>query len=85
MNGTPLLAVPLTVTTTFPVVAALGTTATIEVVPQFEIAVAMVPLNFTVLEPWGEPKFLPVIVTDVPTGADVVDRLVMLGAAAKAA
>src|SRR5258707_10151751 len=59
---TPLLAAPLTVTTTLPVAAPVGTTATIEVVLQLLIAVAAVVLNFTVLEPCGEPKFLPVMV-----------------------
>lgn len=44
-------------------------------------AVAVVPLNLTVLLPWVAPKFVPVIVTEVPTGPDVTERLVMLGAA----
>ena len=79
---TPLLAVPPTVTTTLPVVAPVGTTATIEVVLQLVIVVAVVLLNFTVLDPCGEPKFLPVIVTDAPTAPEVGERLVMLGAAA---
>jgi hypothetical protein len=46
----PLLAVPETVTTTFPVVAPVGTAATILVALQLA-AVAEVPLNFTVLLP----------------------------------
>lgn len=46
----PLLADPPTVTTTFPVVAALGTGATILVALQL-VGVAVVPLNLTVLEP----------------------------------
>ena len=79
---TPLLAVPPTVTTTLPVVAPVGTTATIEVVLQLVMVVAIVVLNFTVLEPCGEPKFLPVIVTDAPTAPEVGDRLVMVGLAA---
>ena len=33
------------------------------------------------LVPWVAPKFVPVIVTDVPTAADVGDRVVMLGVA----
>jgi hypothetical protein len=77
----PLLAVPETVTTTFPVVAPVGTVATMLVALQL-LAVAEVPLNFTVLLPWGEPKFVPVIVTVAPTAPDVGDRLVMVGAAA---
>jgi hypothetical protein len=46
----PLLATPDTVTTTFPVVAPVGTVATILVVPQ-DTTVAVVPLNLTVLDP----------------------------------
>jgi hypothetical protein len=58
----PLLAVPETVTTTFPVVAPLGTLATMLVAVQL-VAVAVVPLNFTVLLPCVEPKLVPAIVT----------------------
>jgi|ERR1017187_1803330 hypothetical protein len=43
------------------------------------VGVPEVPLNFTVLVPCGELKFSPVIVTDVPIGPEVTDRLVMLG------
>ena len=39
-----------------------------------------VPLKVTVLVPWVAPKLVPVIVTDVPTGPLVGDRVVMLGA-----
>ncbi len=50
VKGTPLLATtPPTVTTTFPVVAAAGTTATIDVSLQLVIDVAAVPLKVTVL------------------------------------
>lgn len=77
----PLLAVPETVTTTFPVVAPVGTGATTLVALQL-VGVAVVPLNFTVLLPCVHPKFVPVIVTDAPTAPEVGDRLVMLGAAA---
>ena len=79
VNDDPLLDTPLTVTTTLPVVAPVGTVATIEVALQLPIVVAVVPLNFTVLEPCVEPKFVPVIVTDAPTAPDVGDKLVMLG------
>src|SRR6266849_5150278 len=75
----PLLATPPTVTTTFPVVAPLGTGATM-LVPLQLVGVANVPLNVTVLVPWVVPKFVPVIVTDVPTAPDVGFRFVMLGA-----
>jgi hypothetical protein len=45
--------------------------------------VAVVVLNFTVLVPWVDPKFVPVIVTDAPTAPVVGDRLEIVGAAAK--
>ncbi len=76
---TPLLATPPTVTTTFPVVAPLGTDVAMLVALQL-VTVAAVPLNVTVLVPCVDPKFVPVIVTAVPTGPEVGDRLVMLGA-----
>jgi hypothetical protein len=79
VNEEPLLGMPLTVTTTFPVVAAVGTVATIDVAVQLVIAVAVAPLNATVLVPWVDPKFVPVIVTDTPVPPDRGDRLVMLG------
>ena len=47
---TPLLALPETVTTTFPVVAPVGTVATMVVALQL-VAVAVVPLNLIVLAP----------------------------------
>src|SRR5947208_10017433 len=77
---TPLLATPPTLTTTLPVVAPVGTGATIEVALQL-VGVAAVPLKVTVLLPWVAPKFEPAMVTEVPTGPEVGDRLVMLGAA----
>src|SRR5208283_1585967 len=76
---TPLLATPPTVSTTFPVVAPVGTGATMLVAFQL-VGVATIPLNFTVLVPWVAPKFAPVIVTEVPSTPDVGFRLVMLGA-----
>src|SRR5208337_4135384 len=76
---TPLLATPLTVTTTFPVVAPAGTGATMLVAFQL-VGVAVVPLNLTVLVPCVAPKFAPVIVTDAPTNPEVGFKLVMLGA-----
>jgi hypothetical protein len=75
---TPLLATPPTVTTTLPVVAPLGTGATMLVALQL-VGAAATPLNFTVLAPCVPPKLLPVIVTDVPTTPDVGLRLLMLG------
>jgi hypothetical protein len=75
---TPLLATPPTVTTTFPVVAPVGTVATMLVALQL-VAVVAVPLNLTVLVPWVAPKFAPAIVTLAPTNPDVGLKLVMLG------
>src|SRR5207249_1994718 len=75
---TPLLGTPLTVTTTLPVLAPLGTVATMDVALQL-VAVALVPLNVTVLVPCVEPKFVPVIVTDVPTAPEVGDSPLMFG------
>ena len=66
---TPLLATPPTVTATFPVVAPLGTGTVILVALQ-TVGVPAVPLNVTVLVPCVAPKFVPVIVTAVPTGPD---------------
>jgi hypothetical protein len=51
VNDLPLLAAPLTVTTTLPVVAPVGTGTTIEVALQLVMVVAVVVLNFTVLLP----------------------------------
>jgi hypothetical protein len=80
VKPTPLLATPPTVTTTLPVVAPVGTVATMLVALQL-VGVADVPLNLTVLVPCVAPKFAPVIVTDVPTGPELGLRLVMLGTA----
>jgi hypothetical protein len=80
---TPLLATPLTVTTTLPVVAPAGTGTLIEVAAQV-VGVAGVPLNATVLVPCDAPKLVPLIVTEAPTAPEVGVRLVMLGAANKA-
>jgi hypothetical protein len=79
----PLLATPETVTTTLPVVAPDGTVTVMLVVLQF-VAVAAVPLNLIVLVPCGEPKFVPAIVTVAPNAPVVGDRLVIVGAAARA-
>jgi hypothetical protein len=76
----PLLSTPLARTTTFPVVAPEGTVTAMLVVLQV-VTVAVVPLNFTVLLPCVDPKFVPVTVTAAPTAPDVIDRLVILGAA----
>lgn len=78
VNGLALLAIPATVTVTFPAVAPVGTGTAILVGFQLE-AIAVVPLNEIVLLPWLEPKLVPDMVTDVPTGPNVGDKPVMLG------
>jgi hypothetical protein len=72
----PLLLVPLTVTTTGPVVAPVGTVAMISVGFQVVVA-AVIPLNVTV--PGVEPKFDPMMLTDIPVGPEGGDSLVMVG------
>lgn len=68
---------PGVVTETVPVVAPVGTVAVIEVYGDAEAEnVALTPLN--VIEV-ARPKPEPLIVTEVPTGPDVVPRLVILG------
>ena len=76
----PLLADPLTLTITLPVVAPAGTWSSRLVALQ-ETQVTGVPLNVTVLLPCVDPKPFPIIATSVPTGPwDGVMRL-MFGAA----
>jgi hypothetical protein len=43
------------------------------------VGTPVVPLNVTVLVPCGEPKFVPLIVTAVPTTPALGARLLMLG------
>ena len=74
----PLLAMPPTVTTTFPVAAPMGTGATMFVALQL-VGVTTVPLNATVLVPCTGPKFAPLIATGAPIIPDVGFRLVMVG------
>jgi hypothetical protein len=73
---TPLLGSPPTLTITLPVVAPDGTVATMLVALQL-VTVAATPLNVTVLVPCAAPKFVPVIVTWVPTGPELGFRLVI--------
>jgi hypothetical protein len=75
-----LLGTPQTLTTTLPVVAPTGTKTWMLVGPQLVAGAAVVPLNFTVLEPWLAPKLDPVMVTGVPTGPLVGLKLVVTGA-----
>lgn len=81
VKGAALLGKPPTVTTILPVVAPAGTGTTMLVAPQL-VGVAAVPLKVTVLVPCDAPKFVPAIVTEVPTTPDGGFRLVMLGAMA---
>jgi hypothetical protein len=74
----PLLATAATVTMTAPVVAPAGTGTTMLVAFQL-VGVATVPLKVTVLLPCVDPKLEPLIVTEVPTGPDVGERLLMAG------
>jgi hypothetical protein len=53
------------------------------VLDQFR-TVALVPFNATVLVPCVEPKPVPVIVTDTPTGPEVGEIDVTVGAWARA-
>jgi hypothetical protein len=78
LNGTALLATPPTETTTGPLDAADGT-VTEMLEPLHVSGVAGMPLNETVLAPWTDPKFAPVIVTGVPTGAADGETCAMTG------
>ena len=79
VNGIPLLPCVPTVTTTFPVVAPVGTVTPMLVALQL-VVVAAVPPKVTVLVPCVLPKFVPVIVTAVPTGPEFGFRLTIAGA-----
>jgi hypothetical protein len=69
---------PGVVTQIFPVVAPLGTVAVI-FVEDFTVNVAEAPWNVTLVAP---VKFVPVIVTVVPTGPEVGEKEVTVGGAA---
>src|SRR5258706_301001 len=76
VNTLALVAVPPGVVTLIdPVVAPAGTVACI-VVAEFTVNVALTPLNFTAVAPL---KFVPLIVTLVPTGPLVGVKLVIEG------
>jgi hypothetical protein len=66
------------VTTSGPLVAAVGTGVTICVLLQL-VGVAVAPLNVTVLEPCVAPKPEPVMVTDPPTVLDMGEAAVITG------
>ena len=76
-----LVAVPPGVVTAMgPVVAAAGTAAVICVPPALTVYAGwLTPLNLTLVAP---VRFVPLMVTLVPTGPDVGAKLVMVGAGA---
>jgi len=79
VNAIALLAMPPTVTTTFPVAAPAGTGTLMLDDDQLDGAAAA-PLNVTVLVPCVDPKFAPAIVTMVPATPLEGDRLTIEGA-----
>lgn len=81
---TLLLAIPPALTTTFPVVAPVGT-GTVMLVSLQLLGVAVVPLNVTVLAPCDEPKLVPAITTEIPTDAEVGLKLDIFGGTVPAA
>jgi hypothetical protein len=76
----PVLATLATVTTTdaLPKLKPLGTVTTMVVAFQLVTLAGVLP-KFTVLVPCVDPKLLPEIVTAVPTGPEVGDRLPIVG------
>ena len=83
VNRTPLLATPLTVTTTLPVVAPVGTLA-VMLVELIVLMVALVPLKVTLALVALVPKLLPAITIEEPTAPVLGVRLLITGAAATA-
>src|SRR5438128_114269 len=77
-----LLPTPPSVTLTGPLIAAVGTVATICASLQL-FTVALVPLKVMVLVPCVAPKLLPLICTWVPTGPESGVRLIIVGFAAR--
>lgn len=49
-----------------------------------EVGVEVIPLKVTWLEPWVEPKFKPLMVTEVPAAPDVGEILLIVGATVNA-
>ena len=80
LNGTELLVSVPAFTTTGPVVAPAGTVAIILVLVQ-EVVAATTPL--TVTDPIAEPNFTPFMVTAIPVGPLVGERLVIPGVTVK--
>src|SRR5260221_207509 len=67
--------------TTVTVTASVGTTVTVMLVGDHDVGVASTLLNQTVLVPCCDPKFVPAIVTGVPTVPLAGDRELMVGVA----
>jgi hypothetical protein len=82
VKGTPLLATPLTVTTTLPGVEPLGTGTTIAISAHVA-GVADIPLNVIPLLLCVAPKFVPFTVTDAPKTPEDGEMLVITGATVK--
>ena len=77
MNALALVAVPTGVVTLIgPVVAPIGTVASIEMA-EVTVKLALTPLNITAVAP---VKFVPLSVTLLPTGPLVGVKLVIVGA-----
>ena len=75
-----LLATPFTVTTTLPFSAVGGTSAPMLVAAQLVAVTDTAPM-VNVLVPWVEPKFVPVIVTEAATAAELGETPLIAGVA----
>lgn len=75
---------PATVTRIGPVVVPAGT-VTVKLVAVLAVTMASTPLNVTVLLEGVVLKFVPDIVTELPTFPDVGEKLLMVGGEATAA
>ncbi len=74
-----LAAIPFTATVIFPLIASTGTVA-VRVVLVASVTTAITPLNFTKLADGFVLKFKPVIVTELPTGPEVGENPLTVGA-----
>jgi hypothetical protein len=79
VNVELLLGPLFTVTTTGPVVTPSGTAAVIFPEAQL-VGVTRTPLNVSELAPCADPKFDPLMVTSIPAGPVVGDKLLIFGA-----
>jgi len=75
---TGLLAPLLTVTTTVTGPTGRVGTTTLMLVALQDVGERVIPPKVTVLAPWRPPKFVPEMVTGVPTGPELGERLVMV-------